>query len=157
MGAAYFYHLTRRPLEVTLATLAGKARAAGWRVVVRAQSPDMVTRLDGQLWLKPEDGFLPHGVAGAPQETEQPILLTTGADRPNGATCLMSVEGAAVTAEEVTTLDRVCLLFDGHDPGAVEAARAQWRALTQAGCAAQYWSEEDGSWQKKAESGAPTA
>ena len=35
MGVAYFYHLTRQPLEVTLPMLLGKSLAAGWRVVVR--------------------------------------------------------------------------------------------------------------------------
>jgi DNA polymerase-3 subunit chi len=34
----------------------------------------------------------------------------------------------------------------------VQAARVQWKALTGAGCAAQYWSEESGNWEKKAES-----
>ncbi len=151
MGAAYFYHLTRRSLEITLVVLASKAQEAGWRVAVRARSEEMVERLDGQLWLRPEDGFLPHGVAGGPHDAEQPVLLTTGTDRANGATCLMSVEGAAISPDEVTAMDRVCVLFDGHDPGAVETARAQWRGLTEAGCAAQYWSEESGSWEMKAE------
>ena len=154
MGAAYFYHLTRRPLEATLASLAGKARGAGWRVAVRAQSDAMVERLDDLLWLRPEEGFLPHGKAGGDHDAAQPILLTTAVDLPNGATCLMSVEGAAISAEEVTAMDRVCVLFDGHDPGAVQQAREQWKTLTGAGCAAQYWSEEGGSWEMKAEAAA---
>jgi len=33
-----------------------------------------------------------------------------------------------------------------------DTARAQWRSLTGAGIAAEYWSEESGRWQKKAES-----
>ena len=37
------------------------------------------------------------------------------------------------------------------DP-AVVGAREQWRGLTKAGAKAQYWSEETGQWQKKAES-----
>jgi DNA polymerase-3 subunit chi len=35
----------------------------------------------------------------------------------------------------------------------VARARDQWRGLTRAGIAAQYWSEESGSWVKKAETG----
>ncbi|QBX99980.1 DNA polymerase III subunit chi [Rhodophyticola sp. CCM32] len=155
MGAAYFYHLTRRPLEVTLTSLAGKARGAGWRVAVRAQSEAMMDRLDDLLWLRPEDGFLPHGKAGGAHDADQPVLLTTRTALPNGATCLISVEGAAISAGEVDSLDRVCVLFDGHDPGAVQQAREQWKTLTTAGCAAQYWSEEGGSWQMKAQSPSP--
>jgi DNA polymerase-3 subunit chi len=63
----------------------------------------------------------------------------------------MSVDGAAVSAEEVSALDRVCVLFDGNDPEQLTAARAQWKTLKDAGASAQYWSEESGRWEKKAE------
>jgi DNA polymerase-3 subunit chi len=46
---------------------------------------------------------------------------------------------------------RVCILFDGNDDAALDTARGQWKALTRAGCSAQYWSEESGRWEKKAE------
>lgn len=151
MGAAYFYHLTRRPLEATLPMLLGKAREAGWRVVVRGRDANHLAWLDEKLWLGPEDDFLPHGLAGGPHDAAQPILLTTGRGRPNDAACLMAVDGAEVGADEVQTLDRTCILFDGNDDAAVQAARVQWKTLTLAGCSAQYWSEESGRWQKKAE------
>lgn len=151
MGAAYFYHLTRGPVEVTLPMLLGKAMGAGWRVAVRGRDAARMEWLDEKLWLGPEDGFLPHGLAGKPHEADQPILLTTGQSLPNGASCLMSVDGADVAADEVTALDRVCVLFDGNDPAALDVARGQWKALTDAGCSAQYWSEESGRWEKKAE------
>lgn len=151
MGAAFFYHLTRAPVEVTLPMLLGKAMGAGWRVAVRGRDPARMSWLDEKLWLGPDDGFLPHGLAGQPHEADQPVLLTTGAEMPNGATCLMSVDGADVAPGEVTSLERVCVLFDGNDPAAVDVARGQWKALTGAGCSAQYWSEESGRWEKKAE------
>lgn len=151
MGAAYFYHLTQRPLEVTLPVLLEKALGAGWRVAVRGREAARMEWLDAQLWRGPEEGFLPHGLASAPHAADQPVLLTTEADAPNGAVCLMAVDGADVTAGEVARMERVCVLFDGNDPEALDRARAQWRALTEAGCAAQYWSEESGRWEKKAE------
>ena len=153
MGAAYFYHLTQSGLTQTLASLIEKSRGAGWRVVVRARSDQMVDRLDADLWKGAPEGFLPHGMAGAAFEEEQPVLLTTGMSKPNGASCLMSVEGAMGGAAEVTDLQRVCVIFDGDDPQAVQSAREQWKALTAAGCAAQYWSEASGRWSKQAESG----
>lgn len=152
MGDAYFYHLTRAPLEATLPLLIGKARGAGWRVVVRGRDPGQMQWLDDKLWLGAQDGFLPHGLAGGPHDGDQPVLLTTSADIPNAATCLMTVDGAGVEPEEVTALERVCILFDGNDAAAVDVARGQWKALTGAGCAAQYWSEEAGRWEKKAQS-----
>jgi len=151
MGAAFFYHLTRAPVEVTLPMLLGKAQGAGWRVVVRGTDDTRMDWLDEKLWLGPDDSFQPHGRAGRPYEADQPIVLTTQAGNPNKAQCLMSVDGADVTVDEVGALDRVCILFDGNDPTAVDAARGQWKSLTDAGCAAQYWSEEGGRWEKKAE------
>jgi DNA polymerase-3 subunit chi len=47
------------------------------------------------------------------------------------------------------------VIFDGHDGAAVQVARDQWKALTQAGCAAQYWAQDSGQWAMKAEAGGP--
>ncbi|MDK3016388.1 DNA polymerase III subunit chi [Pseudodonghicola flavimaris] len=152
MGAAVFYHLTRRPVEVALPQLLEKARGAGWRIVVRGTDPGRMDWLDEKLWLGPEEGFLPHGVAGGAHDADQPILLTVGAGpAANDPACLMTLDGAEVTPEEVQALERVCILFDGLDEEALQRARAQWKALTAAGCSAQYWSEESGRWEKKAE------
>ncbi|MGR3699271.1 MAG: DNA polymerase III subunit chi [Roseovarius sp.] len=151
MGAVYFYHLTRQPLEATLPMLLEKSLGAGWRVAVRGRDAARLVWLDERLWLGPEDGFLPHGIAGGPHDADQPVLLTTQSACPNGAVCVMAIDGAEVRAEEVQTLERVCILFDGNDDAAVQVARGQWKALTGAGCAAQYWSEAGGRWEKKAE------
>lgn len=153
MGAAFFYHLTHRPLEATLPALLDKALAAGWRVAVRGRDQGRMAWLDEKLWLGPEERFLPHGMAGGPNDALQPVLLTVGPEAGNAPDCVMSVDGADVVPEELERLSRVCILFDGNDPDAVQHARGQWKALTGAGCAAEYWSEESGRWEKKAESG----
>ena len=152
MGQVFFYHLTRQPVESVLPMLLGKARQAGWRVVVRGSNPQRLEYLDEKLWLGPEESFLPHGRAGGEFDADQPILLTNGPELSNGAACVMAVDGAEVTAQEVQVLERVCILFDGNDPAAVQAARDQWKSLTAANCAAQYWSQDSGNWQKMAES-----
>ncbi|WP_372573175.1 DNA polymerase III subunit chi [Ruegeria jejuensis] len=152
MGAAYFYHLTRRPLEQTLPVLLEKARSAGWRIAVRGRDAGRLDWLDERLWLHPEEGFLPHGRAGGPHDAAQPILLTDRTEAANDPACVMTIDGAEITPEEIAALERVCILFDGNDPEAVQRARAQWKSLSDAGCAAQYWSEESGRWEKKAES-----
>ena len=54
-------------------------------------------------------------------------------------------------ARLVAALDRVCILFDGLDDHALNVARDQWKSLKAAGASAQYWSEESGRWEKKAE------
>lgn len=152
MGKAMFYHLTRRPLEQALPQLLEASLARGWKVAVRGPERARLEWLDEKLWGGRPDSFLPHGLAGGTHDAHQPVLLTEGRDRPNGATCLMAIDGADVTAEEVAELERVCLVFNGYEDEAVAAARGQWKALTGAGCAAEYWSEESGRWEKKAES-----
>lgn len=151
MGAVFFYHLTRQPLEATLPVLLGKARAAGWRIAVRGVDRDRMAWLDEKLWQGPDDGFLPHGLSGAPHGADQPILLTCDDRAANSPACVMSVDGAEITPEEVAALERVCILFDGNDPAALQRARDQWKTLTDAGCSAQYWSQDSGRWEKKAE------
>lgn len=151
MGAAFFYHMTTQPVDVTLPMLLGKARGAGWRVAVRGRDAARLDYLDGKLW--EADGFLAHGRSGGAHDVDQPILLTDAAELPNGATCLISLDGAEIAPDEVTASDRTMILFDGNDGDALSRAREQWKALTSAGCAAQYWSQESGRWEKKAESG----
>ena len=64
---------------------------------------------------------------------------------------MIALEGAEISAEEVRAQARVCILFDGNDEAALTQARGQWKALTGAGCGAQYWSEASGQWRKEHE------
>ena len=150
MGSVYFYHLTESPLEQTLPSLLGKARQAGWRIEVRGTDATHMARLDQQLWQGADDAFMAHGLAGGAHDADQPILLTTGQGAANTATCVMAVAGADVSPEEVQVQDRVCIIFDGADEQALGQARSQWKALTDAGCSAQYWAQDAGRWEKKA-------
>lgn len=127
-----------------------KSRGAGWRVEVRGVNASAMEQLDRALWSGPPGTFLPHGLAGGAQDDDQPILLTTTPDGV-GASCVMSVHGAEVSADEVNGAERVCVLFDGHDGDALTRARSQWKTLSDAGCSAQYWSQDSGRWEKKAE------
>ncbi len=151
MGAVYFYHLTRQPLEMVLPMLLEKSMAAGWRCAVRGVDVKRLEWLDEKLWLGREDGFLPHGLAGGDHDAMQPVLLTVDPVAANNPTAILAIDGAEVSPEEVAPLERVSILFDGNDDAALTRARSQWKALTDAGCSAQYWSQESGHWEKKAE------
>ena len=151
MGAAYFYHLTHAPLEAVLPTLLEKSIGAGWRCVVRGTDDNRLKWLDEKLWIGRDDGFLPHGIAGGEHDIAQPILLTTDAVAANNPNCVLAIDGADLSVEEVNKMERVSILFDGNDEQALARAREQWKLLTDAGCSAQYWSHESGTWQKKAE------
>ncbi|MDG3042496.1 DNA polymerase III subunit chi [Roseicyclus marinus] len=151
MGEVFFYHLTQSPLDGAVRLLVEKSLGAGWRVAVRGRSEALLDQLDAALWLGDEAGFLPHGRAGGAHDADQPILLTVGREAVNRPDCLLCVEGAEIGAEEVGLLARAMIVFDGHDPQAVQEARNQWRSLKEAGVKAKYWSEESGRWAMKAE------
>lgn len=152
MGVVMFYHLTRSAPEETLAMLLPRALGQGWRVMIRGTDRAALERLDARLWLDEAQPFLPHGMEGGKHDALQPVLLGQG-PIANGAQGLFLIDGAETTAEEARPLDRVWLLFDGADGAQLAAARVKWKALTEAGLAAQYWSEESGRWEKKAEKG----
>jgi DNA polymerase III subunit chi len=151
MGTVMFFHLMQSAPADTLSINAPRALAQGWRVMVRGTDTAALDGLDQSLWLKGGDeGFLPHGLEGGPHDTDQPVLIGLGAS-VNGARVLALVNGAAATDAEITAMERVWVLFDGNDQDRLQAARSQWKAVTDAGHPAQYWSEESGKWEKKAE------
>jgi DNA polymerase III subunit chi len=119
-------------------------------VMVRGTDAAHLARLDDRLWVNPADGFVPHGMAGGALDADQPVLLGTG-PVTNGARVLAVIDGAVPSLGEVARLERVWVLFDGADAAALDGARDQWRQITDAGHAAQYWTEESGSWQMKME------
>ena len=151
MGQVHFYHLTRSDLAGTVMVLLGKCQAAGWRVELRGQDAEAMAWLDEKLWLGPKDGFLAHGRSGGDHDAAQPILLTVvGEVAVNDASVILSVLGADISPADVAAHERTIIIFDGGDGDALARARTQWKVLTDAGCAALYWSEESGRWEEKA-------
>ncbi|MDR7125309.1 DNA polymerase III subunit chi [Pseudotabrizicola sp. 4114] len=150
MGIVMFYHLTRSTAEQTARVLITRARGQGWRLMIRGTETAELNRLDARLWTTPDDSFVPHGLAGGPHDARQPVLLGTG-PVTNGAKGLLLIDGAEVDPEEAAALERVWILFDADNPDRLSQARHQWKQLTSAGLPAQYWSEESGKWEKKAE------
>jgi DNA polymerase-3 subunit chi len=143
-----FYHLSSMPLERSLPRLLERASTQGYRVVVRAASPDRVEHLSATLWTYGEATFLPHGTARDGNEALQPIWLTDGIENPNGASMLVLVDG--VEAEDLGSYSRCADLFDGNDAGAVEAARTRWRRAREAGHMLTYWQQTAAGWERKA-------
>ena len=105
---------------------------AGLRALLEQLNPEAAA--DRWLWVcRPG--------AAKPAEARVPGLLSAVVfDGPGRAHTLGALERQSQKPLEVVET--------------VEAARGQWKALTGAGLSAQYWSEESGRWQKKAEAGA---
>jgi DNA polymerase III subunit chi len=149
MTEMLFYHLKGQRLEQVLPPLLQKSLERGWRVVVQASSEERVEALDAHLWTWRDDAFLPHGSARDPEAAEQPIVLTTTAENPNGATVRFLVDGVNLAAD-AANYERIVLLFDGDDPEAVEIARARWQEAKSAGAEVTYWkADENGRWERQ--------
>lgn len=149
MGVAMFYQLRDKTLLDTLRMLIEKSLSAGWRVSVRGTDQAGLVALDAALWQGPDDSFLPHGLQGGAHDAAQPVLLGTDVNPANAPQCLMAVQAAQVSADEVVAMQRVCILFDGYDDAQLANARSQWKTLSGAGVKAQYWAEEDARWVNK--------
>ena len=149
----WFYHLTREPLERALPKLLERSLERGWRAVVQARDEERVAALDELLWTYADESFLAHGTARDGDAAAQPIFLTTGPETPNGARVRFYVDGAEIPASpgpEAEGYERFMLMFDGGDPDALQAARAQWKALKDQGRTLSYWQQGDNGWEKKA-------
>ena len=147
MAEIGFYHLLATPLERALPRLLERARAGGYRIIVRAASSERVEHLNAVLWTYDEASFLPHGSARDGNAANQPIWLSAEGENPNGAAMLVLVDG--VEAEDLASFTRVADLFDGNDPAAVERARERWRRAAAAGHTLAYWQQGEAGWEKK--------
>lgn len=148
MTEILFYHLEQRPLEQVLPLLLEKTLEKGWKAVVEASTSERAEALDASLWTWRDDAFLPHGIAGDENDAHQPILLTTNTDNPNGADVRFFVDRAV--PEPGGDYERLVYMFDGHDPDAVEEARAAWKALNKEHTCTYWQQEASGKWTKKA-------
>jgi DNA polymerase-3 subunit chi len=151
MTEVVFYHLLRKPLERALPELLEKSAERGWRVVVQAASEERVEALDAHLWTYRDDNFLPHGTArDGETAAQQPILLTTADDNPNGATVRFLIDSTPLPVD-AKSYERIVLLFDGEDEDAVATARVRWGEAKALGFEVTYWQpDEQGRWVKKA-------
>jgi DNA polymerase III subunit chi len=148
MTEILFYHLEARPLEAVVPQLLEKTLERGWRAVVEVGSRERAEALDAHLWSYRDDSFLPHGLAGEEVDALQPILITTGTENPNGAQVRFFSDGALPQSGD--GYQRLVILFSGHDPDAMAAARLAYRDL-RADNDVTYWQQDaSGKWTKKA-------
>ena len=149
MSEVLFYHLTESTLQDALPGLLERSLGRGWRAVVQTGTEERRDALDAHLWSFRDDSFLAHGTDRDPHAAEQPVLLTTTDDNPNGAQIRFLVDGAV--PPDLSPYERAVFLFDGHDAVQVEAAREHWKAVKAGGHAVTYWQQTpDRRWERKA-------
>lgn len=145
----FFYHLTTTPLERALPKLLEKALSGGWRALVVDANEERLEFLNQQLWTYEQGSFLPHGMVKDGAAEKHPVLLHNAIDNRNGARLLVVTDGRQLEGE--AGFERVIDLIDGHDDGAVAAARARWKQYKEAGHGISYFKQTDaGGWEKAA-------
>lgn len=147
-----FYQLTSTPLEQALPALLEKIWQSGARAVVLAEGPEHAEFLADKLWTYKQLSFLPHGTKKDGQPENQPIWITDVLENPNKANILLQTHG--FIAEEIAQIPTLgferCLdLFNGHIPGAREAAKTRYTQAEVAGWQCRIWQQnEAGVWEK---------
>ena len=140
-----FYQLAGSAPEAIIARLAERLLAEDQRLLIVASDEGMLARLDRQLWDQGSTSFLPHGVSGGGDDTEQPILLSTTPDAPNRARNMLIADGE--WRDAALSFDRAFYLFD---EGTLQGARLAWKLLVgREGIERYYHAQEDGRWQEK--------
>ena len=141
-----FYQLAGATVESVIAALAGKLLSEDARLLVVAEDPATLARLDRQLWDQGATSFIPHGIAGGANDARQPILLSTTPDTPNLARNILIADGQ--WRDAALAFDRAFYLFDTDT---LQGARLAWKLLAgREGVERHYWAREDGRWAEKA-------
>ena len=140
-----FYQLGATPPEQVIGSIADKLLAQDSRLLIVAQDEGLLARLDRMLWDQGRTSFLPHGIAGGPDDARQPILLATSPDAPNRARNLLIADGQ--WRDAALTYDRAFYLFEAET---LEGARLAWKLLAgREGVERRYWAQEGGQWVQK--------
>ena len=141
-----FYQLGGTPPEQVIAGLAEKVLERDGRLLIVADDEPFLARLDRMLWDQGATSFIPHALAGGPDDARQPILLSTSPDAPNLARNMLIADG--VWRDAALSYDRSFYLFDGNNVG---DARLAWKLLAgREGVDRRYWAREGGKWVNKA-------
>ncbi len=149
MTEVLFYHLQDMLLENVLPPLLEKSLERGWRVVVQSTSEERADALDAHLWTYRDDSFWPPAPGRAAGAPDQPIVLAVEEGNPNRANVRFLIDNAALPADS-EAYDRVVLVFNGDDDGALSAARGAWTDCKSRGFEVTYWqADERGRWQRR--------
>jgi DNA polymerase-3 subunit chi len=142
-----FYQLAAgAAADGVIAALAGRLLSDKQRLLVTSSDEAQLAKLDRQLWDQGAASFLPHGIAGGPDDAAQPVLLSQTTDAPNGARNVLIADGE--WRDAALGYDRAFFLFDDE---VIEPARLAWKLLAgRDGVERNYWAHEDGRWVRKA-------
>lgn len=140
------FYLSAQPVERVLPLIARAAKRGDQRMLVVAEDPDLLDRLDRALWEQFPEDFLAHGRADAPHAGRQPVLLSTECAATNGASLVALADGR--WRPDAESFERALLFFD--EAGRA-ASREVWRLFDQrADVTREFHELEGGKWVQKA-------
>ena len=140
-----FYQLGPSGHDGVIGSIASKVLADEQRLLIVVDDEAMLARLDRLLWDEGPTSFLPHGLAGGPDDARQPILLATTTDAPNLARNVLIADGQ--WRDAALHFDRAFYLFD---EATLTGARLAWKLLAgREDVERRYWASEDGKWVEK--------
>ena len=148
MSEIFFYHLTQTRLEVALPKILERALSADWSIELRTGVEANLDAISDAIWKGPDESFLPHCFQDNDNLRENPIVISKS-PLLEIRDCLVVVERAEVTKNEVGKFKRVCLLFDSKNEVELTSASECWKSLSGAGLKTVYWAEDRGQWKKK--------
>jgi DNA polymerase-3 subunit chi len=123
MPSTSFYALSTLSVEKALPRFLEKLYNQGMICVLRTPTPERAAQWSQLLWTYGSGSFLPHGCA--PESMEgQPIWITHGPERPEGAETLILVEGA--TEMDLSPYKRCSYFFDAQSARGVAEAFAYY-------------------------------
>jgi len=144
-----FYHLETKPLEQALPALLQKIFSKGHRVLLSTPTLGRAQQIDSHLWVYAPETFLPHGLVGEAMDHRQPILISTDTQNTNKADVLVLCDYQTVP-ENIQDFSMCCDFLNGHDEGAITAARTRWAAYKSMGHTVTYWQQtESEGWREK--------
>ena len=144
-----FYHLEKIPLQKALPAILQKAYEADTRVLIKTDLAEQADELNTLLWTFEADSFLPHGVEKDGFADKQPIFITHKDHlNPNQARLCICLNNVPIPFTE--DFERVLYFFNGLNQASLDAAREQWRKVSELNIERFYWKQnESGKWENK--------
>lgn len=137
-----FYHLTRDPVHKLVPVLAAKTLEGGENLLLVSGDFEQIEKISASLWKADPSSFLAHGIAGCPQEENQPILISDECQPVNKARFVLLADGR--WREEALQFARTFYLFSTEE---ISAARDAWRSLSAIeDVTPRYWKQDSGRW-----------
>lgn len=116
--------------ERAAAVIAARHQAQGRRVLVLAADAGQAAQVDRLLWTLAPASFVPHALAGGPDQDQEPVLIAHEPGNPNAATVLVLMRPPEDLPAEAWP--ELVLLLPAEEGPELARCREHYRALQRA-------------------------